>query len=481
MRKLLAAAVLALALVPGAHAGGPGMTLGAAEDFVRADSLITARAKMTLLRLAGFGAVRVTSIWQPGLTAPRDTELMVLRNVEGAARLSAMRVYVAVYPAGSRTTPLTPEAQDQFAQYAAALVRQLPSVDDVIVGNEPNLNRFWLPQFLSDGSNAAAPAYLSLLSRTYDALKAADPNVNVWGGALAPRGVDRPGTGRDTHSPTKFLFDLGAAYRASGRQTPIMDGLAIHPYPENAAVGPNFPHPNSSAIGIADYPKLVGLLGQAFDGTGQAGATLPIIYAEFGIESAVPAGKASLYSGSEPSTTRPVDETVQAGHYAQGLAMTFCQPTVEAFFLFHAQDETALPGWQSGILYADGTPKASYTGVRDALTRARGGSIARCPELELPVQATALRFPTRGEVQRQGVTVRLRCDLDCTYSVRLRKLATGSTTIARRGFVRAGELALVNLGRGRVAPGSYFFTVSLRHPVNPAPPTLLSSPSIKLP
>ena len=101
----------------------------------------------------------------------------------------------------------------------------------MIVGNEPNLNRFWLPQFNPDGTDAAAPAYLALLARSYDALKAVDPRDRASGAARSrPRGIDRPGTGRDTHSPVAFLKDLGAAYRASGRTLPVMDGLAFHPY-----------------------------------------------------------------------------------------------------------------------------------------------------------------------------------------------------------------------------------------------------------
>ena len=47
---------------------------------------------------------------------------------------------------------------------------------DFIVGNEPNLNRFWLPQFAADGSDAAATAYEQLLATTYDALKAVHPH-----------------------------------------------------------------------------------------------------------------------------------------------------------------------------------------------------------------------------------------------------------------------------------------------------------------
>ena len=160
------------------------MTLGVAEDAVRAPDLQIAEAKMAALRLAGFTAVRVTTNWEPGLVAPTADELRELRNVATAADLNGVEVYVSVYNPGQRTTPLDATAQSEFAQYAAAVARLVPSFDQIIVGNEPNLNRFWLPQFAPDGSNASAPAYLSLLAQTYDALKAVDPTITVWGGAL---------------------------------------------------------------------------------------------------------------------------------------------------------------------------------------------------------------------------------------------------------------------------------------------------------
>ena len=130
---------------------------------------------MTVLRLAGFTSVRVTSQWVPGQVAPTEQELAILRNVATAAQLTGVRVYLSVYPPGSRSTPLTPESREEFASYLTVIAQQLPSVDDLIVGNEPNLNRFWLPQFNPDGTDAAAPAYLALLARSYDALKAVDP------------------------------------------------------------------------------------------------------------------------------------------------------------------------------------------------------------------------------------------------------------------------------------------------------------------
>ena len=122
----------------------------------------------------------------------------------------------------------------------------------MIVGNEPNLNRFWLPQFGADGDDLAAPrATSTLLARSYDAVKAARPGVRVWA-APSPRAA---ATGRDgsrpTHSPTAFIRDLGAAYRASGRTRPLMDGFAFHPYMEASRVPPTASHPRTPTITVA--------------------------------------------------------------------------------------------------------------------------------------------------------------------------------------------------------------------------------------
>ena len=176
--SLLAALGALVALVtPGLATAGPGLVVGAVEDDVRAPTLVEAEARMMAFRLAGFRAVRITSYWRPGLTRPTDDELRILRNVGDAATRNGVRVYVTVMSPGSATTPLTDEARGDFASYAAALVREAPSIEHVIVGNEPNLNRFWLPQFALDGTSAAPAAYLTLLAETYDALKAVSPGV----------------------------------------------------------------------------------------------------------------------------------------------------------------------------------------------------------------------------------------------------------------------------------------------------------------
>src|SRR5688500_1806824 len=160
---------------------------------------------MKLLRISGYRSVRITSFWNPGQTRPTENELAVLRNVAEAADRHNVRVYTQVMNPGSRTTPLTDEARADFASNAAALARAVPGIRHVIVGNEPNLNRFWLPQFDDSGASASPAAYLTLLAQTYDALKAVSPNVRVYGGAISPRGTDRAAGIRPTHSPTRFI------------------------------------------------------------------------------------------------------------------------------------------------------------------------------------------------------------------------------------------------------------------------------------
>ena len=314
------------------------------------------------LRDAGFRAVAVTSFWEPGLSAPSAQELAVLRDV--GERADGLRLFVAVYQRGSATTPLSDEARTQFASYVATIVREVPVARDVIVGNEPNLNRFWLPQFDEAGNDVAAPAYFALLAQAYDAAKQAADDVTVWGGALAPRGIDRPGTGRDTHSPTTFIRDLGAAFRASGRDAPPLDGFAFHPYPVSSAVPPDRPtDPASTSILLADYEeKLRPLLDEAF------GGGLPVLYAELGVETAIPAGKAAAYEGTEVG--KPVDEATQADFYRRAIELASGQQGVEGLLLFHSHDEPALTGFQSGVYYVDGTPKASLDPVRRAIANA---------------------------------------------------------------------------------------------------------------
>src|SRR5919198_963996 len=470
-KRVLALAIVALAAAPSAFAGGPTMTIGATEDIVKQPDLVAANAQMDRLKLAGLRAVRMTQEWAPGQTEPGGADFDELKNAVAAAQLDGVQVILSVTNHGSRTTPLSDQDQSDFATYAANGARALPYVRDYVIGNEPNLNRYWLPQFGLDGSDVAAPAYESLLAKTYDALKAVSPKITVLGGAVSPRGIDRPNTGRDTHSPTAFITDMGAAYKASGRAKPIMDEFAFHPYGDNSSQPPDFQHSSSTSIGLADYPKLVALLGQAFDGTAQPGSTLPIVYDEYGVETQVPAAKASFYTGREPNTTKPVDPGTQGAYYAQAIALSFCQPNVRGLFLFHSVDETDLDRWQSGLYYADGTPKTSLAPTRAAVLAARRGIVARCPGLQLPVKAKL----DRPAASNPRFSFRLTCDIDCTYRARLERLPQHSTTMVKSGRAVGGKPLRVAFPARKLAPGPYRFTVRLVAPVNPGTPRSLAS------
>jgi hypothetical protein len=354
------ALVLAVAAVAGCGSSSHKLIVGTVDDTARFSD---ADAAMRLAAGSGFRAVALSSVWKRGNTAPAPADLAALQRAVTAAKANGIRPIVAVY-SFSGDTPSSDTDRANFAAFCAALIRGLPKLRDVIVGNEPNLNLFWAPQFDDVGADTAAAGFEPLLAASYDAIKAVRSDVQVIGAGLAPRGGDDPTAARQTHSPTQFLLDLGQVYRASGREKPIMDALAIHPYGENARIPPSFTHPRSKSIGIADYHKLVALLGQAFAGTGQDGKTLPIVYGEYGVETGVPPDKAGAYTGREVVPTATAE--TQATDYAEAIKFAACQPTVEMLLFFHVLDETRLEGLQSGVRYADGSAKPSLVTVRDA-------------------------------------------------------------------------------------------------------------------
>ena len=152
------------------------------------------------------------------------------------------------------------------------------------------------------------------------------------------------------------------------------------------------PHLSSTTVTIADYTKLVSLLGAAFDGTPQRGSTLPIIYGEYGVETPVPPSEAAAYSGSQPGAAVTVDEATQADYYTQALKLALCQPNVIGLMFFHVEDESDLAGMQTGVFYADGSPKSSFAPVNAAAYAARAGTLTTCPDSTPP--SVSLATPT---------------------------------------------------------------------------------------
>ena len=457
------------------------MLMGVFEDQLRQPTLVAAKANMTLTRALGFNAVRITALWTPGQTAPPARELAALRNVAGAAQLNGIRVFVGVQNFGSATTPLTDEHQSQFARYAAAIARSVPYFRTFLVGNEPNLNRFWMPQYNLDGTDAAAPAYLALLMRTYDALKAVSRRVTVIGGVLAPRGQDVYPSERHTHSPVTFIRDMGLAYVESGRTAPFMDAFAIHPYQDNSSQPPTFRRAADRRIRLNDYDKLVRVLGQAFDGTRQPGSKIPIYYTEWAAEAQIPASKVRLYTGIEPITTRPVSDATHAAYYRQALQVAYCQPTVQGIFLLHIWDERDRNRWQSGLYYVDRRPRVTAGAVRRSIQEARRGVLARCSNLALPVRLST-RFPSAQQLVRaKQLSFRLLCNYDCAYTARVERMPKRTPVLTATGQAIGRKLTTVRFRRQPLQAGTYRIALTVVAAVNPGPENSRVSVRFRIP
>jgi hypothetical protein len=383
--KVLVAAVLALVLAGGAWAlflreedHGHPLLVGALEDGVKWAEPEDADQKVGHATRAGFNALNVTTAWVPGQTTPTPEELTILRSVSAATEKRNMYFVITAYAPRPSFAPVSEEQQQDYAEFSATLARELPSLRGFAVWNEPNLRGFWLYQFDEAGQDIAARDYTALLAKTYDALKAVNPKIKVYGGNLAPRGFDDAESPRPTASPTTFIRGMGTAYRASGRTKPIMDVFSLHPYQTRSSIPPGQPHTGTS-LGFGDYEKLVALLGEAFDGTAQPGSDLPISYTEFGVQSEIPESAQAPYTNLQSPLARDaVSEETQAEYYREALELAACQPTVIAVFFFHLFDEADLNRWQSGPYYADATPKSSLPAIRDAALKARKGTLADC-------------------------------------------------------------------------------------------------------
>jgi hypothetical protein len=247
----------------GGTAAQPKLVVGAVEDAAKWSS--EPRAQMKLAHDAGFRAVALSAVWSQDGTPARD--LPPLRRAVDAAVAEDVEPVLAVYQL-SGNTPDTDASRAAFVAYAVALVRALPDVHTVLVGNEPNLNL----------------------------------------------------------------------------------------YGESAHVPPTLAHPRTTSIGIADYDKLTALLDRFFP------RDLPIVYGEYGVETAIPPAKAPAYEGRE--VVKPVDDRTQARYYDEAARLAACQPRVHMLLFFHVVDEQQLAGLQSGLYYADGTPKSSLPDVR---------------------------------------------------------------------------------------------------------------------
>ena len=359
------------------------------------------------------GAVRITESGRRARRAVADDRRersLAQRRRRGEARRRS-RSDVACFSSGSATTPLTPRRPAPTSRRSPPRRRDRSRRSTRLHRRQRAEPQPLLAAAVRARRHRRRRAGVRGPAR--DDLRRAEGGVPPTSRCSAARLAARqrqPGPTRQTHSPTVFIqrprrrLPRERAHDADhGR---VRDPSLRGQLERRAAARP---HPNSTTIALADYAKLVALLGTAFDGTAQPGSTLPIVYGEFGVEIADPGGEGgrSTPARSRRRRSRSTRRRRRA-YYREAIAARVLPAEREA----HASSSTSSTSRRSRRgSPASTTPTARRRrACRGARRRSRpvatGGVVARCPGLRLAAAAP----PS----YQHGAALTLRCDLDCT-------------------------------------------------------------------
>jgi hypothetical protein len=328
-----------------------GVTDDTAKWMVRQDGIVGVHRDLRLM------AVRVTIPWRPGEVKPTKLQEVYLQRIQRMTLLND-RVVLAVYNT-AELAPTTRSARNQYCSFLHGAVKRVPLIHDVEIWNEANSPAYW-------PSSAGPASYTKLLARCYDLLHSRPFPINVISSTAS------------RHDPAGFVFGLGDAYRSLGRARPLFDTFGHNPYPENSAEPPWALHAGSDLIAEGDYETLMNVLHTSFDGTSQpvpGDRGVMIWYVEDGFQTVPPRDKLRYYRGREndryalPAVSG--DTVDQATQLRDAILLAYCQPAVSGFLNFGLLDEDRLGGWQSGLLWRDGTRKPSYDTFKAAVAEVR--------------------------------------------------------------------------------------------------------------
>ena len=266
--------LLALLLGPEPARAGSGLLIGVHDDSIK----WTERPKPILgaMRALGLGGMRVTLEWRPGKRHLTGSDHDALRRAV-AAKGYGVRTVLGVYGRAA-DAPRDRAGREDYCRFVRNVLHRYGEVRDVVIWNEANSDTFWLPR------EGAAADYAALLARCWDLLHASISGVNVLT------------TTASSHDPAGFIRDVGAAYRASGRQRPLFDAAGHNPYSLFPGEPPTARH--EEYIGQGDYDRLVAVLDESFAGTAQSPA--PIWYLENGFQTTVGKGAARTIPAARP-------------------------------------------------------------------------------------------------------------------------------------------------------------------------------------
>jgi hypothetical protein len=464
---LVALLVSALTFTGGASAV---LRVGVADDLGRSpDQSVWFLDSMSEL---GMSENRITVNFDPAAptTIPDQWQLDLFVPL---ATLRGVHPVFSVSPTKARAVAENPNAPELYAQYVGLLARTYPTVNDFIIGNEPNQPRFWQPQFGKSGQNVSARSYYRLLAASYDSLKAVDPGIRVIGLGLSPRGGDRPDASNNVStSPVRFIDALGKTYRASGRKRPIMDELAYHPYPDHdrdplmkGYRWPNAGAPNLGRIKQALWDAFRGTAQPLFpEGTRSGGMKVRLDELGWQVD-AVPSA-AFAYYGRE--SIRATNENAQARIYGDAIRYFSCDASVHSALFFLLRDEPNLDRWQAGLVRAGGTRRPSFDSVKAAMAQTGG----RCQGAMRPwrhttrVQGARVKWPRKRTqpARRVGMELVLNAQEDALFEAGLYN-AHGKRVLKQVGGLDAYRSRVVRFN-ARFRPGRYTLRVQLKAEMN---------------
>lgn len=185
------------------------------------------KIKRTLEMVRGMGAPWIVEYFpwayaepSPGRYDWSHHDLVIDHATRQGLTVIARLGFVPAWARPKESTPLylDEERFPEFANFAAEFVKRYAGkVHYVIIWNEPNLSLEW-------GYQPVAPEkYVAMLRAVYPAIKAANPDVQILAGALAPT-LAPPGSpdGMNDLTFLQAMYDAGAAA--------YFDLLAIHAY-----------------------------------------------------------------------------------------------------------------------------------------------------------------------------------------------------------------------------------------------------------
>ncbi|HMJ33545.1 MAG TPA: hypothetical protein VK501_06485 [Baekduia sp.] len=371
----------------------------------------TREATLRRLDAIGVRALRVTLVWaavapdagntrRPAFDAtdPTNYDWGAYGRLVDAAQARGWRVLVtfsAPAPrwASANADRVTRPNTVEFGAFATAAGRRFgAAVDAWGLWNEPNHPRFLRPQYVN-GKPAAPALYRALHLAGVRGLEAAGQAADTMlAGETAPGG-DR----KRSVPPLQFLRGVLCNRCAKLR----IDGWAHHPYANRR--GPFYVPADRDNVTIGVMKRLE----TALDRAGRR--TLPVWVTEYGVQ-------------SSPDTLLGVPLAQQAEFRSISERLLRTDPRVAATAQYLLTDDTALSGFQSGLMTAGGKAKPSLDEFRLPLTVRRQGATALLWGLVRPAGgATRVEVLVRDRgAARSAVSTTRPTDGAGTWTARLR-------------------------------------------------------------